>query len=71
MPDEPTVADESSLKGVKTRIFGVMLICIGLLDSLLSWRGAAEVGEFPLGLLAAGLFLFVVGARPRRSLPTS
>ncbi len=71
MPDDPTVADELSVKGVKTRIFGVMLVCIGILDSLLSWRGAAEVGVFPLSLLAAGFLFFLIGARPRRSLPTS
>jgi hypothetical protein len=49
-------------RGVKTRLVGVVLIFLGILDSLLVWRGGATPGDPFLLLLAAGVALYVVGA---------
>lgn len=49
-------------KGVKTKIFGVILIFLGLLDSLLSWRGGFPVSDFYVLLIASGMFLYALGA---------
>jgi hypothetical protein len=52
--------------GVIFRLFGVVLIFVGGLDSMLSWRGGAVQDNFYLILIAAGIFLFVIGAIRRR-----
>ena len=49
-------------KGVKTKLFGVVLIFLAALDGMLSWRGGIEVSDFYLLLFAAGVFLFALGA---------
>ena len=54
-------------KGVKTKLFGVLLVILGAMDSMLSWRGGFDAGNFYLALIAAGLALFAIGAiRQRR-----
>jgi hypothetical protein len=54
--------DETPRKGAKTRLFGVVLIFLGALNSMLSWRGGLFVSDFYLLLFAAGSFLYVIGA---------
>ena len=54
--------DETPRKGAKTRLFGVILIFLGALNSMLSWRGGLIVSDFYLLLFAAGIFLYVIGA---------
>lgn len=49
-------------KGVVTRLFGVVLIALGALDSMLSWRGGLVDSDFPFVLLAAGAFAYAIGA---------
>lgn len=49
-------------KGVVTKIFGVILVILGTLDSMLSWRGGFEVHETYALLIVSGVFLYVVGA---------
>jgi hypothetical protein len=49
-------------RGVKTKLFGVILIFLATLDGMLSWRGGIEISDFYLFLFAAGVFLFAVGA---------
>jgi len=49
-------------KGVKTKLFGVILIFLATLDGMLSWRGGLEISDFYLFLFAAGIFLFALGA---------
>ena len=53
--------DFEARKGVKTKLFGVVLVFLGTLDGMLSWRGGIEVSNFYLFLFAAGVFLFVIG----------
>ncbi len=56
------MAEDKPRKGVKTRIFGVVLIFLGGLDAMLSWRGGFSPSVFHLSLIAAGAFLFALGA---------
>ncbi len=49
-------------KGVKTRLIGVVLIFLGFMDSLLSWRGGVELSDFYVLLIAAGLGLYAIGS---------
>ena len=49
-------------KGVKTKLFGVILILLGVLDSMLSWRGGFVVSDFYVLLIASGIFLYIIGA---------
>jgi hypothetical protein len=66
-------------KGVITKLFGVVLVFVGALDSLLSWRGGLVVNDFYLALIGLGVFLFAIGAirqadddgkRPRDDAPS-
>ena len=49
-------------KGVVTKLFGVVLIFLGVLDSMVSWRGGFAVSEIYALMIVAGLALYVVGA---------
>ena len=49
-------------RGVITKLFGVILIFLAILDGMLSWRGGIEFSDFYLLLFAAGVFLFALGA---------
>ncbi len=53
--------------GAKTRLFGVVLVFLGMLDSLLSWRGGMTPGVFHVLLIVAGLSLYFIGAVRRRT----
>ena len=48
-------------------LFGVVLVFLGVLDSLLSWRGGMTPSGFYLLLVAAGLSLYFIGAVRRRN----
>jgi hypothetical protein len=48
------------------KLFGVVLLALGALDSMLAWRGGFAVGDFALALFAGGAFLFLAGAARRR-----
>ncbi|MDP6350855.1 MAG: hypothetical protein QF926_02005 [Alphaproteobacteria bacterium] len=48
--------------GVKTKLFGVVLIFVGLMNSLLSWRGGLAVDGFHVVLIGAGLSLYLIGS---------
>ena len=53
--------------GVITRLFGVMLIILGVLNSMLAWRGGFAVSDVYVLLVASGLFIYFIGAVQRRS----
>lgn len=55
------------VKGVKTKLFGVILIFLGGLDAMLSWRGNFEVSQFYWALLGAGAFLVFLGSARQQS----
>ena len=48
-------------RGVKTKIFGFILMVLGVLDSLLTLRGGIPAYEFLL-LILLGACVFAVGA---------
>ncbi len=54
--------NDVSKKGVKTKLFGVILIFLGILNSMLSWRGGLTLSSFYVLLIAAGIFLYLIGA---------
>ncbi len=56
-----------SNRGVVTRLFGVILIIIGVLDSMLAWRGGFAVSDVYVLLVASGIFVYFIGAIQRRS----
>ncbi|MHA1565910.1 MAG: hypothetical protein ACTSX7_11410 [Alphaproteobacteria bacterium] len=51
-----------SSRGAVIRIFGVILIILGGLDIMLSWRGGFEILSFHVMLIVTGLVLYVIGA---------
>lgn len=57
MMDEP-----GPRKGVKTKLFGVLLIILGALDSMLSWRGGFAPSSLYVFLLSAGMALYGIGS---------
>lgn len=48
--------------GVKTRLIGVVLVFLGVLDSMLSWRGGFALSHWYVFLIGSGLFLYALGA---------
>jgi len=53
-------------RGIKTRLIGVALIALGVLDSLLTLRGGFPAEQY-LVVIAAGFALFAIGSvRSRR-----
>lgn len=49
-------------KGSIIKLFGVLLIFLGAMDSMLSWRGGFAADDFYLVLIAAGALVYAVGA---------
>ncbi len=50
-----------SKKGVKTKLFGVILVFLGALDSMLAWRGGFAPNKFYALLFGSGVFLYILG----------
>lgn len=53
--------EDTPKKGVKTKIFGVILIVLGALNSMLSFRGGFEISSLHNAILAAGIVLYIIG----------
>ncbi len=53
--------DETLKKGAKTKLFGVVLIFLGALNSMLSWRGGLVLSDFYIWLFISGSFLYAIG----------
>ncbi|MCP4381036.1 MAG: hypothetical protein GY798_06390 [Hyphomicrobiales bacterium] len=62
-------SDIGSSRGAILRLFGVILIILGALDIMLSWRGGFEVFSFHVMLFVTGQVLYVIGAIRRRDRP--
>ncbi len=54
--------NEIEKKGTKTKLFGVGLIFLGALDSMLFWRGGLVVNDFYLLLFVLGCVIYIFGA---------
>lgn len=54
-------------RGAIIRLFGVILIILGTLNTMLSWRGGFQVPDLPVMMIAGGALLCLVGAirRPK------
>jgi hypothetical protein len=67
--EQTTAYDEDmphERRGVKTRIIGVVMIILGVLNSLLTLRGGLPSEEY-LILIATGTVIFAIGSvRSRR-----
>jgi hypothetical protein len=48
--------------GVIMRLLGVVFIFVGVLDSLLSWRGGFAVSGLYVLLIGTGAYLYLIGA---------
>ena len=66
--DFPRETDNHS-RGAIIRIFGVILVILGTLDSMLMWRGGFALSNLYVGMIASGLFLCLIGTirRGKRS----
>ena len=54
--------NEGLTKGFIIKLFGVVLVFLGALDSMLTWRGGFAPSDFHFWLIAAGLLLYGIGA---------
>ena len=54
-------------RGAIIRLFGVILVILGTLDIMLSWRGGFAVEPFHAALIGVGLLLCLIGAIRRQS----
>ncbi|HEB56215.1 MAG TPA: hypothetical protein ENI98_07905 [Gammaproteobacteria bacterium] len=52
---------QSEKRGVKTKLLGVVMISLGVLDSLLTLRGGLPSEKYIL-LIVLGILVFVIGA---------
>lgn len=53
---------EHNPKGAVIRLFGVILIILGSLNTMLSWRGGFEVLSLPVFFLVGGVVLCLIGS---------
>lgn len=63
----PPADIQGRAQGAIFRIFGVILVILGSLDIMLSWRGEYGVAPFHVMLVALGLLLCLIGAIRRQN----
>jgi hypothetical protein len=66
MTDQRSDMPLPETRGAVFRIFGAILVILGTLDIMLSWRGGVEVFSFHVLLFATGVVLCVIGAIRRQ-----
>lgn len=49
-------------RGVAIKLFGVILVFLGTLDSMMLWRGGFALNEAYVLLILTGIFLYIVGS---------
>ncbi len=54
--------NEIEKKGTKTKLFGIGLIFLGAMDSMLFWRGGLVVNDFYLLLFVLGCAFYIIGS---------
>lgn len=59
--------NKNATKGVMTRLFGVILIILGILDTMLAWRGGFAVSDLYVAFISLGVFVYFIGAVQRGS----
>ena len=60
-------AGDHGLKGFWYVWKRFLLIILGVLDSMLAWRGGFAISDLYVLLLASGIFVYFIGAVQRRS----
>ncbi len=63
----PQMEGGVSNKGTILRLMGVVLIILGGLDGMLSWRVGVALSNVYIYLILAGVLLFIVGVLRRGS----
>ena len=48
-------------RGAIIRLFGVILVILGMLNTMLMWRGGFVVSNLYVGMIAFGLLLTLIG----------
>jgi hypothetical protein len=62
MSKQPALPETAPRKSAGIKLFGVAFIFVGVLDSMLSWRGGFRMdGAYAL-LIGFGFFLYALGA---------
>ncbi|MCH7509383.1 MAG: hypothetical protein IIB68_06035 [Proteobacteria bacterium] len=59
--------NKNATKGVITRLFGVILIILGILNTMLAWRGGFAVSDLYIAFISFGVFVYLIGAVQRGS----
>lgn len=67
MTDMSPVTPVHNTRGAILSLFGAIMIILGTLNTMLSWRGGFEVVSFQVGLIATGIILCVIGAIRRQN----
>ena len=62
MSGSNTSEESGPRRGVKTKLIAVVLLFLGSMDSMLSWRGGFEVSDTTILLFAGGAALYAFGA---------
>ncbi len=58
--DTPT-QDHDPSRGAIIRLFGVIIIILGMLNTMLMWRGGFVVSTLYVGMISFGLLLTLIG----------
>ncbi|HJN60874.1 MAG TPA: hypothetical protein QF630_07510 [Alphaproteobacteria bacterium] len=58
---------ETSNKGTIIKLIGVVIIILGILDGMLSWRAGVALSNLYIYLILGGVLLFCVGVLRRGS----
>ena len=67
MTEEYTAKPDRNNRGAVIKLFGVILIILGALNTMLSWRGGFEVLSLPVIFIITGLLLNLIGSILRNS----
>ncbi len=71
LPETAPRPEPGPRKGAGIKLFGVAFIFVGMLDTMLSWRGGFRMdGTYAL-MIAFGFFLFALGVIRSGSRPRS
>ncbi|MDP7652791.1 MAG: hypothetical protein QGF38_13925 [Rhodospirillales bacterium] len=67
MNSEHAEMSRGNNRGAIIGLFGVILIILGALNTMLSWRGGLDVHPFHAMLIGTGLLLCLIGAIRRHA----
>ena len=65
MKKDLSTQDHDPSRGAIIRLFGVIFIILGTLNSMLMWRGGLTLDSLYVGMIASGFFLYMIGSIKR------